>query len=128
MWPNAPGQAIAGVKGQHDGKQHDLNLSEETSEEIFARGFHSTCCPMTSSTGQRHILPSSRKLLFSSLETFLFYVPVLSIFSIVLGACHSAMRTDLAQEKNKIFYLIKNSSEGMCEPFQILEIIDGDAF
>lgn len=42
MWPSAPGQAIAGVKGQGDGKQCDLNLSEETSEEVFAGGFHST--------------------------------------------------------------------------------------
>lgn len=66
VWPSAPGQATAGVKGQHDGKQHDLNLSEETSEEVFARGFHSTCCPMTSSTGTE-----THFILFK--ETFMFF-------------------------------------------------------
>lgn len=65
MWPSAPGRAIAGVKGQPDGKQRDLNLSEFTPEEVFAGGFHSTCCPMTSSAGTE-----THFILF--METFLF--------------------------------------------------------
>lgn len=67
MWPSAPGQAIAGVKGQRDGNQCDLNLSEETSEEVFAGGFHSTCCPMTSSAGT-----ATHFILF--METFIFFL------------------------------------------------------
>lgn len=66
MWPSAPGQAIAEVKGQCDGKQRDLNLSEETSEEVFAGGFHSTCCPVTSSAGTETCF-----ILF--METFIFF-------------------------------------------------------
>jgi len=62
VWPSAPGQAIAGVKGQRDGKQCDLNLSEETSEEVFAGGFHSTCCPVTSSAGTDTLYPLHKKL------------------------------------------------------------------
>lgn len=51
MWQSAPGQAVAQVKGQPHVKQSDLNLSEESSKDVFAGGSHSTCCPMTSSSG-----------------------------------------------------------------------------
>lgn len=42
---------VAQVKGQPRVEQSDLNLSEENSKDVFAGGFHSTCCPMTSSSG-----------------------------------------------------------------------------
>lgn len=50
-------------------------------------------------------------------------------FGVGLVMCHFAsVHTWLRKKKNQIFYLIKNSSDRVHELFQILEIINRDAF
>lgn len=71
---------IAGVKGQHDREQCDLNLSEETSEEIFAGGFSSTYDLLHQ---DRHLLyPLHGNFYFLHLKQYYFSLAFMSFFHV----------------------------------------------
>lgn len=71
---------IAGVKGQHDREQCDLNLSEETSEEIFAGGFRSTYDLLHHDRHQ--LYPLHGNFYFLHLEQYHFSSAFMSFFQV----------------------------------------------